>query len=532
MDRSWITIPNKLSVEYANGISEFISVAEKCVKTKGMVVCPCCLCVNKQLQNLNVIKLHLHTHGFLSTYKIWYYHGEEIDDIEDEVIFNSEYGDLRDEQDDLVEGLNNAINSKYFDIGLTGDFVRDTPSDVCDKYDALFEYLHKPLFDNCKISVLKAVVRLMNIKVLNKITDKAFEDILKFLKEILPEGNFCPENHYQTRKLLCDVGLGANHPWQKSKEYDGSSELRGPPRNFTSEDILKQLEGVPIRTTGKAPNNSSRKRKRGANEAISFLARYVSDIEIRFSKPEHNWDIPIPNYQMDIFKSSVRPLGAASIKLLGRWKNTMQCDHKNTLQERGLSESEIDIKQREEFPSWFRKKVSEMEVQKSAKINDDLYSLSQGPLERYSSYQSCIVNGVRFRCKEYDDTLRTQCSGICAEGDHNFDDVVYYGIMIEILQLSFLFDRHVFLFRCKWYNSNPKGRSIFIDNNLTSINTSIDWYSNEPFILATQAQQSFYLLDMKRGSNWRFVQKVNHRYVYDIPEISTVVSDQPENDIF
>lgn len=169
-----------------------------------------------------------------------------------------------------------------------------------------------------------------------------------------------------------------------------------------------------------------------------------------------------------------------------------------------------------------------MQVEKSSKVNDDLYSLSQGPLERYSSYQSCIVNGVRFRCKEYDDTLRTQCSGVCTEGDHSSDDILYYGILIEILYLSFIFDRKVFLFHCKWYNSNPKGRSIYMDNNLTSINTSTNWYSNEPFILATQAQQVFYLLDVKRGSSWRFVQKVNHRFVYDIPE----VNNQPHNDIF
>ena len=170
-----------------------------------------------------------------------------------------------------------------------------------------------------------------------------------------------------------------------------------------------------------------------------------------------------------------------------------------------------------------------MRVQKSPLANDDLYSLSQGPLERYNTYQSCIVNGVRFRCKERDETLKTQCSGICTEGDHDNINILYYGVLIEILQLSFVLDRKVFLFCCKWYNSNPKGRSIVVDHNLTSINTSTDWYSNEPFILATQAQQVFYLLDMKRGSNWRIVQKVNHRSIYDIPEI---MEETVNNDVF
>lgn len=170
-----------------------------------------------------------------------------------------------------------------------------------------------------------------------------------------------------------------------------------------------------------------------------------------------------------------------------------------------------------------------MQVQKSTLVNDDLYSLSQGPLERYKSFQCCVVNGVRFRCKDYDDTLRTQCSGVCTEGDHDNDNLIYYGILIEILQLSFLLDRKVFLFRCKWYNSNPKGRSVVVENNLTSINTSTEWYPNEPFILATQAQQVFYMLDMKRGSNWRIVQKVNHRSIYDIPETCETNNDSSNN---
>ncbi|XP_062080195.1 uncharacterized protein LOC133784947 [Humulus lupulus] len=175
-----------------------------------------------------------------------------------------------------------------------------------------------------------------------------------------------------------------------------------------------------------------------------------------------------------------------------------RADHIKLLEEKGLSDSEVAFEHKEQFPSWFKNKVSQMQVQKSPLVNDDLYSLSQGPLERYNTYQSCIVNGVRFRCKECDDTLKTQCSGICTEGDHDNINILYYGVLIEILQLSFVLDRKVFLFCCKWYNSNPKGRSIVVNHNLTSINTSTDWYSNEPFILATQAQQVFYLLDMKR----------------------------------
>ncbi|XP_074322874.1 uncharacterized protein LOC141659847 [Apium graveolens] len=208
MDRSWIDIPNKLSPDYANGIIEFIYVAEKRVDAKGMVLCPCCRCTNKKLQNINVIKVHLLSNGFLDTYKRWYYHGEQIDEVEDEMFINNEDAYVNDKHNDLAEGLHDAIGTKYFNIGPTSDFVDQTLFNVDDKYDTLFKSLHQPLYGNCKdFSLLSTVVKLMNIKVLNKLTDKAFDDILKLLREILPDGNHCPENYQQTRKLICEVGL-------------------------------------------------------------------------------------------------------------------------------------------------------------------------------------------------------------------------------------------------------------------------------------------------------------------------------------
>lgn len=74
------------------------------------------------------------------------------------------------------------------------------------------------------------------------------------------------------------------------------------------------------------------------------------------------------------------------------------------------------------------------------------------------------------------------------------------------------------MFRCKWYNTDPKGKRLVVDNGLTSVNITSEWYTEEPFILATQAQQVFYLNDWARGKNWMVVQKVNHHNIYDIVE--------------
>ena len=56
------------------------------------------------------------------------------------------------------------------------------------------------------------------------------------------------------------------------------------------------------------------------------------------------------------------------------------------------------------------------------------------------------------------------------------------------------------------------------DGYFKSINTSVLWYKNSPFILASQAETCFYLEDTMFGHPWKVVQTFGHRHVYDVPE--------------
>ena len=51
------------------------------------------------------------------------------------------------------------------------------------------------------------------------------------------------------------------------------------------------------------------------------------------------------------------------------------------------------------------------------------------------------------------------------------------------------------------------------ENNITG-----ESYKDDQFILASQSQQVFYVEDVSRGTNWRVVQHVNHRSIWDITE--------------
>ncbi|KAD4180135.1 hypothetical protein E3N88_28726 [Mikania micrantha] len=50
--------------------------------------------------------------------------------------------------------------------------------------------------------------------------------------------------------------------WRKSLQFDGKQEKREKPRQFTGDDILRQLAEIASCSTGKAPSNEDRKRKR------------------------------------------------------------------------------------------------------------------------------------------------------------------------------------------------------------------------------------------------------------------------------
>lgn len=162
--------------------------------------------------------------------------------------------------------------------------------------------------------------------------------------------------------------------------------------------------------------------------------------------------------------------------------------------------------------------MSALRIQAPENVSDDLYSLSQGPDERYGSWNNCIVNGVRFRSKHTEELFRTQCSGVSTVGVHNGEDITFYGTLLEVMELLYKFDRKVLIFRCKWFNSDPNCNLVIGDHNLTSINTTSNWYTGDPYILASQARQVFYLPDLRRGRNWRIVQKVSSRTMFDVLE--------------
>lgn len=159
-----------------------------------------------------------------------------------------------------------------------------------------------------------------------------------------------------------------------------------------------------------------------------------------------------------------------------------------------------------------------MQNQESSEASIEIVSLSNIPDLRVNIYSGCIVNGVRFFTKERDDRRTTQNSGVVVPGVHDDEEIDFYGRLCNVVELTFLHGYEVILFQCDWFDTNPNKRRIQRDYDLISINVSTTWYGSEPFVFATQASQVFYVDDYKLGSNWKVVQKVKQRNIWDVEE--------------
>jgi len=156
------------------------------------------------------------------------------------------------------------------------------------------------------------------------------------------------------------------------------------------------------------------------------------------------------------------------------------------------------------------------------RITDELFALARLPDSRVYSHNGYTLNGFRFRTKDSELFLKTQNSGVVVKSDEHTENVDYYGRIRKILEISYIGGNSVILFQCDWFEVPPQGRSQsrgykrdeygFVCVDVTQIH-----YTNDPFILGSQAQSVYYL---KHGQNekWHAVVRVRPWNLYDVPE--------------
>lgn len=179
--------------------------------------------------------------------------------------------------------------------------------------------------------------------------------------------------------------------------------------------------------------------------------------------------------------------------------------HKCDLKERnkGKTEKWITNEHHKKFAEWFKLRVMEERAECPAQISDRLVQLALGPSVVATTYSAYAIDGVTFYTKSEDEFSTMQNSGICLEAEAMYfasskdkrpilGKMHYYGYIEDIWVLDYT-DFRIPLFRCKWVDINNGVRKD--DLGFTLVNFATIGSQTDPFILASQAKQVFYVTD-------------------------------------
>jgi hypothetical protein len=208
---------------WIQGLDSFLKAAMANRSPKGLMCCPCSVCENKkEFRKRETLWNHLALNGFMSNYSLWTKHGEvgvtmednEEDDDGDNNLpdwaWVHEAGGFQDEPMDEGEA-NVAQEEPPDELGqalLDAQKDSDTVKEAL-KFEKMLEDHKRPLFPNCKPEQKKlgTTLEMLKWKATNGVTDKGFGELLKIVKNMLPEGNELPSTTYEAKKMVCPLGL-------------------------------------------------------------------------------------------------------------------------------------------------------------------------------------------------------------------------------------------------------------------------------------------------------------------------------------
>lgn len=269
-------------------------------------------------------------------------------------------------------------------------------------------------------------------------------------------------------------------------------------------------------------------------ECLTFCSMYFLGTETKFTQREQNDDKSRdPRYQkgkISVFAQSARPVDAKIVRPLSvaerekiNWFVFTNCEEVKPYLEKHLNEltkeSNVNTSQRQRtlFSEWFRKHIQDLHNEKE--VTDELKTLAWGVYVRVNLYPVCNVIGVKYHTTDREARRKTQNSRLLVDGEHGGNTTEFYGTLREVIELEYHHGYRIVLFKCDWFDVSPNRNKIQKDYDLTSVNVSNLWYEDDPYVLASQAQQVFYVDDHKNGANWKVVHKMEHRHLWDVSEV-------------
>ncbi|KAG8363957.1 hypothetical protein BUALT_Bualt19G0076400 [Buddleja alternifolia] len=245
-------------------------------------------------------------------------------------------------------------------------------------------------------------------------------------------------------------------------------------------------------------------------ECLMFMSMYVNGIETKFNRRRRNYD--------DEELEKTHQFILSNCDKVEHYLNTYKAELLGiTLEE--ASEFELHGGQMKQFLKWFKEHMNSLHLRKDVEATKELWALANGPFRLNTKcYSGCMVNEVRFHTKDRDTRRTTQNSGLVVEVQHKNWTMEFFGFLHRVVELTYLGGRRTVLFECEWFHTGSK-KTKQVDRHFISIDVSLRWYKNDPSILPIQVQQVFYINDIKFGKNWQLVQRVQHRHLWELPEL-------------
>ncbi|XP_043814060.1 uncharacterized protein LOC122723981 [Manihot esculenta] len=176
-DRGWMYARLKdglLNSLFLEGLNEFISAAKQfpgCLNGE-LIRCPCnqFKCQNHNFEYENTVRFHLMKYGFVRDY---------------------------------YQLVADAAGPSF-----SPSISNEPPNQSTQRLYDMLAAANQELWPGCENhSQLSVVARILNIKSEHHLSERCFDNIFQFIKEILPIDNLFTDNFYSTKKLLEGLGL-------------------------------------------------------------------------------------------------------------------------------------------------------------------------------------------------------------------------------------------------------------------------------------------------------------------------------------
>ncbi|KAL5580793.1 hypothetical protein UlMin_013235 [Ulmus minor] len=171
-------------------------MAKPFVNDRGFIKCPCRRCLNNASHQLEDLESHIFRNSFMFGYNQWIHYGEPATANAGTTVAGPSGG--IHERDEMFDVLDDIISEDADEDAVGGPSSNE-------QYDDLFAALRSELYPGVSsFSSLNFLVKFMHLKVLNKWTNKSFDELLKLLKLAFPKIDLV-ESHYEAKKLMTKI---------------------------------------------------------------------------------------------------------------------------------------------------------------------------------------------------------------------------------------------------------------------------------------------------------------------------------------